>query len=124
MDQVSARGLTTRTTTTAATFRQLNFDFSRQTSLGTVSGTGRINVEIVPNSTGNSQSAVGTPSLAKSVLVTDVQVVNGAVRVTGDLAITLQTLPGVLRTLQQNRPVLPPGFNPLTGIGPALGGLR
>ena len=49
---------------------------------------------------------------------------NATVRVRGDLNVNLQTLPSVLSALQQNRLVLPPGFNPLAGTMQGMGGIR
>ena len=153
MDQVCAKGSAGLSVDPVA-LNQMVFEFSRQTSLGQVSGSGAISVEAIPNSSGKSQFLLGPPlavpggaqppagsalapraaaSAASAGAVpldaiaippTDLQVVNGTVRVRGDLNVTLQTLPSVLSALQQHRLVLPPGFNPLTGAIQGVGGVR
>jgi len=151
MDQVCAKGSAGLNVDPAA-LNQMVFAFSRQTSLGQVSGSGVITVETIPNSASKSQILLGPPVTAPSgaqttpgaalaraagaagggavpldasgILPTNLQVVNGTVRVTGDLNITMQTLPSVLSAMQQNRLVLPPGFNPMAGTLPGIGGMR
>ena len=123
LDQVCAKGSTGFNVDSVA-LNQMVFDFSRQTPLGQVSGSGTMTVEVIPNSLGKSQIHVGSPTLAGSALATEIQVVNGTVRVSGDLNINMQTLPSVLRALQQNRVVLPPGFNPLAGTLQGMSWLR
>ena len=135
MDQVCAKG-SAGPSVDPVVLNQMIFNFSRQTSLGQVSGSGAITVEALPNTSGKSQILVGptppvaggTPIAAGSTPITipttDLQVVNGTVRVSGDLNITLQTLPGVMHTLQQNRPMLPTGFNSLAGTLQGIGGMR
>ena len=129
MDQVCAKG-STGFNVDSAVLNQMIFDFSRQTPLGQVSGSGAISVEVIPNTTGKSQILVGAPPTVGTptttgatpivIPATNIQAVNGTVQVSGDLNINMQTLPGVLRALQQNRLVLPPGFNSFS----TLGGMR
>ena len=120
MDEVCAKGSTGFNVDSAA-LNQMVFAFSQATSLGQVSGSGAVTVEVIPNASGQSQFLIGTPTTAGATLATDLRVVNGTVQVTGNLNINMQALPSVVNALQQNRLVLPPGFNPL-GLG--VGGLR
>ena len=134
MDQVCAKG-STGVDVDPVVLNQMVFEFSRQTSLGLVSASGAISVEMIPNSSGKSPIFQGTPITVASgtpttpgstpitISPTDLQVANGTVRVTGDLNINMQTLPSVLRALQQNRLVLPPGFSPWAGIQ-GMGAIR
>ena len=123
MDQVCAKGSAGFNVDSVA-LNQMVFDFSRQTSLGWVSGSGSINVEALSNPSGKSQISVGPQTTTGSALATDLQVVNGTVRVTGDVNINMQTLPAVQRALQQNRLVLPPGLNLWAGAVAGMGGMR
>jgi len=127
MDQVCAKGLADYSVNSVA-FNQMFFNFSRATSLGQVSGSGQLNLSLIPSVSGKTQISFGSPSPAGTTPVTipatDIQVVNGTVQVTGDLTINMQTLPSVMRALQQNRVVLPPGFNPLAGTLPRIQSLR
>lgn len=123
MDQICAKGLADYSANSVA-FNQMSFNFSRATSLGQVSGSGLLNLSLIPSESGKTQISFGSPSTAGTTPVTlpatDIQVVNGTVQVTGDLIINMQTLPSVMRALQQNRVVLPPGFNPLAGVLPGI----
>jgi hypothetical protein len=72
-----------------------------------------------------SGSSAGVTALdAIQIPTTDFQVVNGIVRVRGDVNVEMQTLPSVLRALQQNRLLLPAGFNPLSGMIQGIEGMR
>ena len=127
MDQICAKGLPDYSVSSVA-FDQMFFNFSRATSLGQVSGSGLLNLSLVPSVSGKTQISFGSPSAAGTTPVTipatDIQVVNGTVQVTGDLTINMPTLPSVMRALQQTRVVLPPGFNPLAGTLPRIQTLR
>ena len=131
LDQVCAKG-TAGFNVDPSAINQMIFSFSRQTSLGQVTGSGSITVEVIASAAGKSQITLG-PSLTIpggaptatgatpiTISPTELQVVNGTVQVSGSLTIDMQTLPSVTRALQQNRVVLPPGFNPLgamSGLG-------
>ena len=130
MDQVCAKGSTGLSVDPAA-LNQMFFEISRQTSLGQVTGSGTVSVEVIPNPSGKTQVIVGAPSnipsgtqaALGSSLATSLQVVNGTVRISSDVTIAMQMLPSALLALQQNRVVLPPGFNPVAGsLG--LGGMH
>ena len=135
MDQVCAKGSAGPNVDPVA-LNQMVFQFSRQTALGQVSCSGVINVEVIASSSGKSQVQLGSslvppsgvPTVTKSAPVTIpptvLQVVNGTVRVSGDVTITMQTLPGVLQALQQNRVVLPVGLNSMAGGFQGMGGMR
>lgn len=127
MDQVCAKGSADYSVNSVA-FNQMFFNFSRATSLGQVSGSGQLNLSLIPSVSGKTQITFGSPTTLGTTPVTipatSIQVVNGTVQVTGDLTIDMQTLPSVMRALQQNRVVLPPGFNPLAGSLPGIQKLR
>ena len=135
MDQVCAKGSAGLTVDPVA-LNQMVFEFSRQTSLGQVSGSGVISVEVIPSASGKSQVLLSPPKTGSggaqttagstpiAIPPTDLQVVNGTVRVSGNLNINMQVLPSVLSALQQNRVVLPPGFNPWAGTMQGMGGMH
>jgi hypothetical protein len=136
MDQVCAKG-SDGYEVSAVAVHQMVFDFHQQTSVGQVNCTGVIVTEIIPNVSGNTQITVGparsaagsSQSATRTTLTTvvspsataigagfeisptDIQIANGTVRIRGDINIDVQALPGSLRALEQNRLIMPAGFN-------------
>lgn len=143
MDQVCAKGSTGLNVDSLA-LNQMVFEFSRQTALGRVSGSAVISVEVIPNALGKSPlmlspamtvpggvrsaqaRAMAAPAAFDAIDIppTNIQVMNGRVIVRTDVNINMQTIPSVLRALQQNRLVLPSGFNPLAGYIQGMGVVR
>ena len=131
MDEVCAKG-STGISVDSVTLNQV-ISFSQQTSFGMVSGSGTISVEVIPNSAGKttvfsgSPVTVGVPTKSGATPIaispTEVQVMNGTVQISGSLNVNMQTLPSVQNSLQQNQLVLPPGFNPFSGVQ-GIGGMR
>lgn len=120
MDEVCAKGSTGFEVDPVAVNR-LVFEFSRPTSLGHVSANGTISVEVLPNASGRTV-IMGPPITSPNGAPTSIQVVNGTVSIREDVTVNLETLPGMLRALQQNRLVLPAGFNPLSRPSLGMGG--
>jgi hypothetical protein len=148
LDQVCAKG-SDGYEVNAVAVHQMVFDLHQQTSVGRVNCTGVIVTEVLPGESGRTQVTLGSPRLAAGntpsstrhilitspvvqsarsaaasagvdIISTDIQIVNGTVRIRGDINVDVQALPGSLRALQQNQLVLPRGFNLPAAL--ALGG--
>ncbi|MEI6083046.1 MAG: hypothetical protein WCS70_01965 [Verrucomicrobiota bacterium] len=119
MDQVCAKG-SVGVSVDPVALNQIFFQFSRLSSLGLVAGSGSVTVDVIPSASGKTQVILGSPvtvGTPGASLPTSVQVMNGSIRITGNLNINLDTLPSIVSALQKNQVALPPGFNPLAGGG-------
>lgn len=131
LDEVCAKGSAGFDLSSVAIHDML-LSFSRESSLGLVSGSGRFQIESSAMGSGQTRISIGGQPVGTGTMTTgaeaptiSIQTVRGTVRITGDLDVAVDAVPQTLQAIERNGLVIPrtPAESVLRG-GIVSGGRR